>query len=328
MASWRCMICLIFVALTLKVLLSHINVAHGRCQEFWVHCGIDECEQEFRVFNSFFRHIKRTHPAYLKHGVPPSGWRTTPTSRSLGVETFGVSIFSNSTTIITPATTNSVELAPGSSRAETPQVQVLVPDEADAVSSTTTLNVTRSAAALALSVREQCHLSQRTVNSIISEVQQYQAVLINALKERMRRVFEEHPERSPQLQDEALSVLDTFVDPFSANAYGQNKTYREIFDPVTPVEVVVSQKICWVKRGGARIMSLKNSSFYYVPLIQSLKQLLSNSRIFTMLNRIPPRNREGFLGMPTTEQGAKRCSEESLGDEIRASVSQKIVDIL
>ncbi|XP_028297235.1 uncharacterized protein LOC114459069, partial [Gouania willdenowi] len=91
-------------------------------------------------------------------------------------------------------------------------------------------------------------LLARTVNSIISEVQQYQAVLINALKERMRRVFEEHPERSPQLQDEALSVLDTFVDPFSANAYGQNKTYREIFDPVTPEEVVVSQKICWVKR--------------------------------------------------------------------------------
>lgn len=109
------------------------------------------------------------------------------------------------------------------------------------------------------------------------------------------RVFEEHPEKSPQLQDEALSVLDTFVDPSSANAYGQNKTYREIFDPVSPEEVVVSQKICWVKQGGARFMSLKNSCFYYVCLIQSLKQLLSNSRIFTMLNRIPPRSREGFL---------------------------------
>lgn len=111
----------------------------------------------------------------------------------------------------------------------------------------------------------------------------------------MRGVFAEHPEMSPQLQDEALRTLDTFVDPFSTNAYGQNKTIREVFNPVSPEEVVISRKICWVKRGGGRVMSLKNISFYYIPLIQSLKQLLSNPRIFTMLNRVPPRSRDGFL---------------------------------
>ena len=35
--------------------------------------------------------------------------------------------------------------------------------------------------------------------------------------------------------------------------------------------------------------------FHYVPLIQSLKQLLTNSRNFTMLNPVPQRSREGFL---------------------------------
>ncbi|KAK7886548.1 hypothetical protein WMY93_026169 [Mugilogobius chulae] len=102
MAAWRCMICLIFVSLTLKVLLSHINLTHGRSPDFWVHCGIDDCAQDFRVFNSFFRHIKRTHSSFLKNGEPPAGWRTTPTSHSMGLERFGVSVFENCRTIVTP----------------------------------------------------------------------------------------------------------------------------------------------------------------------------------------------------------------------------------
>ena len=136
---------------------------------------------------------------------------------------------------------------------------------------------------------------QRTVNSVISGVQQYQAVLLNTLRERMRRVFEEHPETPTQVQDAALATFDTFVDPFCTTAYGQNRAIQELFNPVDPEEVVVSQKICWVKRGLSRVMSIRNKSFYYVPLIQSLKQLLTNSRIFTIFNTVPQRSREGFF---------------------------------
>ena len=82
MAAWRCMICFVFGALSLKVLLSHINASHSRSPDFWVYCGIDGCEQDFRVFNSF-RHIKRTHFQYFRTGCPPTGWSRTPSSRSL-----------------------------------------------------------------------------------------------------------------------------------------------------------------------------------------------------------------------------------------------------
>lgn len=137
--------------------------------------------------------------------------------------------------------------------------------------------------------------SQRTVRSVISGVQQYQAVLLHTLRDRVQRVFEDRPETTAQLQNEALATFDTFMDPFSTTAYGQNKTIRELFNPVNPEEVVVSQKICWVKRGHSRVMALKNKSFYYIPLIQSLKQLLRNSRIFSMVSTVPQRSREGFL---------------------------------
>ena len=111
----------------------------------------------------------------------------------------------------------------------------------------------------------------------------------------MRKVFEEHPGTSTQLQEDALATFDTFVDPFSPTAYRQNRTISELFSPVSPEEVTVSRKICWVKQGSSKVMAIRNKCFYYVPLIESLKQLLSNSRIFTMLNSVPQKSTEGFL---------------------------------
>lgn len=111
----------------------------------------------------------------------------------------------------------------------------------------------------------------------------------------MQRVFEDHPEMTTQLQDEALSVFDTFTDAFPTTAYEQNRIIQELFSPANPEEVVVSQQICWVKHGGSKVIAIRNKSFFNVPLIESLKQLISNSRIFTTFNTVRQRNREGFL---------------------------------
>lgn len=61
---WCCVICYVFVALTHKS-LSHINFAHSRSPNFHLVCGIDECTKEYRVYNSFWYHIRRTHSQYL-----------------------------------------------------------------------------------------------------------------------------------------------------------------------------------------------------------------------------------------------------------------------
>lgn len=107
MAAWRCWICFVFVALSLTVLLSHINASHSRSPDFWVYCGIDGCEKDFRVFNSFFRHIKRTHLEYYRTGRPPR-WSTTDSSHSSEQETFGVSVFANCTTLAAAGTGTNV----------------------------------------------------------------------------------------------------------------------------------------------------------------------------------------------------------------------------
>lgn len=65
---WRCVICFVFVALTLKSLLSHINSAHSRTPDFRVVCGIDGCAKEYRVYNSLWYHIRRNHREHLENG--------------------------------------------------------------------------------------------------------------------------------------------------------------------------------------------------------------------------------------------------------------------
>ena len=65
---WRCVICFVFVALTLKSLLSHINTAHSRSPDFRVVCGIDGCTKEYRVYNSLWYHIRRNHHEHLESG--------------------------------------------------------------------------------------------------------------------------------------------------------------------------------------------------------------------------------------------------------------------
>lgn len=123
---------------------------------------------------------------------------------------------------------------------------------------------------------------QRSVNSIVSEVQQYQTTVLSTLRDTMKRIFERHSDSVEQLQEEVLATLDNFQDPFSsmATTYMQDSTIQRLFNPVKPEEVVMSQRVCRVKKGQSRVLGIKNRSFYYVSLVKSLEQLLSNSRIF------------------------------------------------
>lgn len=71
---WRCVICCLFVALSLRALLSHINTVHSSSPDFHVICGIDGCDQEYRVYNSFYYHVKRRHSShFISHKSRSSG---------------------------------------------------------------------------------------------------------------------------------------------------------------------------------------------------------------------------------------------------------------
>lgn len=133
----------------------------------------------------------------------------------------------------------------------------------------------------------------------MAEVQQFQFALLENLRERVRNVFERrgHMDNIEQLRDETMATIFDFPDPFASltTSYMQDQTIKELFHPVEPEEVIISQKLCRVKRGGTRVLKTKNIYFYYVSLIKSLEQFLCNPRIFNMIHHPTNCSKNGFL---------------------------------
>lgn len=141
-------------------------------------------------------------------------------------------------------------------------------------------------------------LFHRSVNIIIFGVQQYQAAFLSTLRDTMKMILERPSESMEQRQEAALATLDNFQDPFSimASSYMQDRTIQKLYNTVKPVEVLISQRVCRVKKGQSRVLAIKNKCFYYVPLIKSLEPLLSNRRIFDMINTKPQScHKDGIL---------------------------------
>lgn len=63
--AFRCSICLVFFALTLRLLLKHLYLEHAGRPNFHVLCGIEGCPQTYTKYNSFYRHVNREHAGLL-----------------------------------------------------------------------------------------------------------------------------------------------------------------------------------------------------------------------------------------------------------------------
>ena len=61
------------------------------------------------------------------------------------------------------------------------------------------------------------------------------------------------------------------------------------------VNVNSRQKLIRTKKGGKRIICEKDETFIYVPILESLQQLLSNNRIASMVLEKPKPCRPGVL---------------------------------
>lgn len=62
--AWNCVLCG-FSAFYLFLLLSHINTSHND-DNYFAFCGISGCDRNFQKANSFSRHVREKHGAYLK----------------------------------------------------------------------------------------------------------------------------------------------------------------------------------------------------------------------------------------------------------------------
>ncbi|XP_066509632.1 uncharacterized protein [Hoplias malabaricus] len=155
----------------------------------------------------------------------------------------------------------------------------------------------KHATALVLSAREKHHLSQSAVNDIVSGVQQFQASLLENLRNQMALVLQRHSQVTDELHREAMDIFDQFEDPFVrvSTTYMQDSTIKKLFGLVEAEEIEIGQSACYKTKESSRALSIRSQYFYYIPLVKSLEQLLSHPVVLAMFDKGIEKCKAGFL---------------------------------
>ena len=120
---------------------------------------------------------------------------------------------------------------------------------------------------------------QVAVNQIVEGT----TVLVGQIKEHlMQRVIDCMDENAEDLTTECVEqVLGNFEDPFLnlKTTYLQSSFVVTNYNFVKPVQYVLSTKIAYRNKGLKRQICQQDDTFVYIPILDSLQQLLSNSSI-------------------------------------------------
>ena len=79
--AWVCGLCAGFASLLLAHMLSHIRQVHSDDDDFRITCGISGCDKSYNKFDSFYRHVKNHHHAFLE--IPATDLRHIDISTAL-----------------------------------------------------------------------------------------------------------------------------------------------------------------------------------------------------------------------------------------------------
>lgn len=104
------------------------------------------------------------------------------------------------------------------------------------------------------------------VNDIVAAIQEYQAHLLNNLKDQLQTIFNRHS--GSELHQEALGLFNNFRDPFAAvsTTYRQDNPIKENFSFVEAEEVSVGLAVCHQKGQNKRPHNKKTSVSIYIPI--------------------------------------------------------------
>lgn len=155
----------------------------------------------------------------------------------------------------------------------------------------------KHAAAFVLTSREKHCLSQRAVSDIISRVQQYQASLLDCLRNQITDAIQRRSGVTDQLMIEVLDVFNNFKDPFDtvSTTYMQDATLKKQFMVVEAEEIEISQTASLRKKGASQALTIRTKCFYYISLVRSLEQLLSHPMVLAMFDSGPRQSKAGFF---------------------------------
>lgn len=112
-------------------------------------------------------------------------------------------------------------------------------------------------------------LIKQVVSSVKSDV--LKVLKISDKKDGVENIFESYPDPFVGIETDAL----------------QSKFIKENFNYVQHRIVQLGQKLSRKKQEANRVIYEKEENFIYIPILESLKQMLSNERISSMVLRKP-----------------------------------------
>jgi hypothetical protein len=122
------------------------------------------------------------------------------------------------------------------------------------------------------------------MDSIMDSTKTLIKQVVSSVKSDVLNVLESSDER-----DTVENIFESCPDPFvgiETDAL-QSKFIKKNFNYVQHTVVPLGQKLSRKKQGANRVIYEKEENFIYIPILESLKQMLSNERISSMVMRKP-----------------------------------------
>lgn len=142
-------------------------------------------------------------------------------------------------------------------------------------------------------------LQQAAINNIVENT----SVLIDQVKEDLKEKVISHikgmPDSATTTKTAAAvsQIFDRSDDPFAefGTTYRQMSYVEKNMNFVAPCQYVLGKKVGYKNKGSKRVVCEQEDTMVYIPIIESLEQLLSNEKIFEMIVENPRQCREGIL---------------------------------
>ncbi|XP_066930562.1 uncharacterized protein [Clytia hemisphaerica] len=150
----------------------------------------------------------------------------------------------------------------------------------------------RASASFILKIRERNKLTQATVDSVVEGTELLMEQIIASKKLQIEKALEQCPSNC---KDEIIKILENTTSPFEGleTRNLQDSYVKANFNHVDYKVVPLGKKLILKKKGHKRMLVEKDENYIYIPLLESLKQFLSNKRIRTLVLRQPTLSESG-----------------------------------
>jgi hypothetical protein len=258
-----CWICHDFAGTNLKKVVRHMGAVHARDAMFRVICGIDSCTRKYVKFSSFKKHLYRHHKRQLLHtslahtSLAEASWES--------VESVQDNVF------VQQMENENQQLSIHENKLLEDNSSTFVTDKSSEM---------KIAALFLLKTQEVHKVSHASLLGIIDVIEEVFQSKIDSIK---RKVMLHLSSDSSTNNDELTEIFNTesnTIFPGLRTRYHQEKYYKERLGLLEPIERHLGQRLVKRNKKSKPYIKIIHDYMYDIPLLQSLKQILSNALVF------------------------------------------------